>query len=149
MRSERRPENGISIETSALLRKLFKTYHCFLFTVPLIVQKRKNTDIIFVLKTVQKWLGLQPECHNYIRVLARYNKSDLLICGTHAYQPMCRLYNKDGDGEYRQESEFQGVGTVPYNPDHNSTYLLDGNYLYSGTGMNLSWGFQTGQVRFN
>lgn len=35
----------------------------------------------------------QEECQNYIRVLAMKSPGRLLLCGTHAYKPMCREYS--------------------------------------------------------
>ena len=34
----------------------------------------------------------QTECQNYIRVIAKTEKSRMLICGTHAFKPRCRHY---------------------------------------------------------
>ncbi|VDK33229.1 unnamed protein product [Gongylonema pulchrum] len=72
-------------------------------------------------------------CHNYIRVLAKDDGSNVLVCGTNAFQPMCRKYELEKYGEYRQNLEFSGVGIAPYDPNHNSTFLRDGDLLYAGT----------------
>ena len=34
----------------------------------------------------------QEECQNYIRVIARQAHRRLLVCGTNAYRPFCRIY---------------------------------------------------------
>lgn len=75
----------------------------------------------------------KDECHNYIRVLARDGLSNVLICGTNSFEPKCRQYEHEKDGEYGKNFEFQGQGLSPYDPNHNSTFLRDGDMLYAGT----------------
>ncbi|KHN76983.1 Semaphorin-1A [Toxocara canis] len=72
-------------------------------------------------------------CHNFVRVLASDGSSGVLVCGTNAFQPMCRQYDREKYGEYRQISEFSGLGIAPYDPNYNSTFLRDGDLLYAGT----------------
>ncbi|VIO95716.1 Plexin repeat family protein [Brugia malayi] len=73
-------------------------------------------------------------CHNYVRILAKHNNDQsILICGTNAFQPMCRKYEPEKYDEYRQNLEFSGLGIVPYDPNHNSTFLRDDDLLYAGT----------------
>uniref|UniRef100_A0A915B0J3 Sema domain-containing protein n=2 Tax=Parascaris univalens TaxID=6257 RepID=A0A915B0J3_PARUN len=72
-------------------------------------------------------------CHNFVRVLAKDAASEVLVCGTNAFQPMCRQYDREKYGEYRQILEFSGLGISPYDPSHNSTFLRDGDVLYAGT----------------
>uniref|UniRef100_A0A915PVP5 Sema domain-containing protein n=1 Tax=Setaria digitata TaxID=48799 RepID=A0A915PVP5_9BILA len=72
-------------------------------------------------------------CHNYVRILAKDDGKGILICGTNAFQPMCRKYEREKYGEYRQSLEFSGLGIAPYDPSHNSTFLRDGDLLYAGT----------------
>ena len=59
---------------------------------PKIKKKKHTNDLFFV---------TQEECQNYIRVLAMKSPGRLLLCGTHAYKPMCREYaykvNKEED----------------------------------------------------
>uniref|UniRef100_A0A914RY84 Sema domain-containing protein n=1 Tax=Parascaris equorum TaxID=6256 RepID=A0A914RY84_PAREQ len=75
-------------------------------------------------------------CHNFVRVLAKDAASEVLVCGTNAFQPMCRQYDREKYGEYRQILEFSGLGISPYDPSHNSTFLRDGDVLYAGTVQN-------------
>ncbi|VDK44696.1 unnamed protein product [Anisakis simplex] len=73
-------------------------------------------------------------CHNFVRVLAKDDRSSgVLVCGTNAFQPMCRQYDREKYGEYRQTAEFSGLGIAPYDPNYNSTFLRDGDFLYAGT----------------
>ncbi|VDN02870.1 unnamed protein product [Thelazia callipaeda] len=72
-------------------------------------------------------------CHNYVRVLAKDDKNGVLVCGTNAFQPMCRKYEHEKYGEYRQVLEFSGLGIAPYDPNYNSTFLRDNDLLYAGT----------------
>uniref|UniRef100_A0A0R3RXL1 Sema domain-containing protein n=1 Tax=Elaeophora elaphi TaxID=1147741 RepID=A0A0R3RXL1_9BILA len=79
-------------------------------------------------------------CHNYIRILAKDDDQSILICGTNAFQPMCRKYEGEKYGDYTQSLEFSGLGIAPYDPNHNSTFLRDGDLLYAGTGnVHIIW----------
>ncbi|TRY76741.1 hypothetical protein TCAL_04038 [Tigriopus californicus] len=73
-------------------------------------------------------------CQNYIVVIQQYSTdpSRYLICGTNAFKPMCREYI-DERGSYVKRSEFSGLGLAPFDPAHNSTAVLVGGELYSGT----------------
>ena len=74
----------------------------------------------------------QVDCQNYIRVLVKldhleHNREELLVCGTNAYNPMCRHYLINGfDALASVEKEFSGRGFCPYDPRHNSTYIYAG-----------------------
>ncbi|VDK76169.1 unnamed protein product [Litomosoides sigmodontis] len=72
-------------------------------------------------------------CHNYVRILAKDDDQSILICGTNAFQPLCRKYEREKFGEYKQSLELSGLGIAPYDPNHNSTFLRDGDLLYAGT----------------
>lgn len=37
----------------------------------------------------------QDDCQNYIRVLARINDEEMLVCGTNAYNPLCHRYGRN------------------------------------------------------
>lgn len=95
----------------------------------------------------------QEACHNYVRILAKDKRGGVLVCGTNAYRPKCRQYVGDKVyerwprltisklnrryfqfGEYAQGIEFPGQGLCPYDPTHNSTYVRDGDMIYTGTG---------------
>jgi len=88
----------------------------------------------------------EVDCQNYIRVLVQLDsrhpegKEELLVCGTNAYNPMCRHYltdvstnnNKKNDRSLVQK-EFSGRGFCPYDPRHNSTSIYADGELYAGT----------------
>lgn len=74
----------------------------------------------------------EEECQNYIRVLAMKSPGRLLLCGTHAYKPMCREYAYK-EGEYVLEKQVNGQGVSPYDPSHNSTAVLVDGELFVGT----------------
>ncbi|CAJ0930488.1 unnamed protein product, partial [Mesorhabditis belari] len=78
----------------------------------------------------------KQDCENYIRVLARQANGKMLICGTHAFKPMCREYvTGGGDGKPRSVRQFDGQAISPYDPNDNSTavYLPENDEIYSGT----------------
>ena len=75
------------------------------------------------------------DCQNYIRVLVQLDhhlegsKEELLVCGTNAYNPMCRQYLTDASNENDRsqvQKEFSGRGFCPYDPRHNSTSIYAG-----------------------
>jgi semaphorin 6 len=70
----------------------------------------------------------EDDCNNYIRVLAKTESSQLLVCGTNSYNPRCRYYRPDQRGIYGVGKEFSGKGYCPYNPRHNSTSIFTGTY---------------------
>lgn len=56
----------------------------------------------------------------------------LLVCGTNAYRPLCRVLDRQG----AVMLEFVGVGLSPLDPKHNTTFYkdADSDYLYAATG---------------
>lgn len=72
------------------------------------------------------------QCQNFIRVIAKTDKNRILICGTHAFRPRCRYY-KYKEAAYTMDQEFDGKGLTPYDPAHNSSYLLADGELYTAT----------------
>ena len=73
----------------------------------------------------------EDECNNYIRVLAKQSNDSLLVCGTNSFNPRCRSYMINEDGGYEVAREYSGRGQVPYDPQHNSTFLFTGDYSSS------------------
>lgn len=74
------------------------------------------------------------DCNNYIRVLAKADEDELLVCGTNAYNPRCRNYaRRNNQTVYEVTREFSGKGYCPYDPRHNSTAIYADGELYSGT----------------
>ena len=82
----------------------------------------------------------KDSCQNYIKVLKKYDDDSIyendggryLICGTNAYKPKCREYEDIAD-TFVMSKEISGIGKCPYDPDHSSTLLLDGDNVYAGT----------------
>ncbi|XP_050433257.1 semaphorin-1A-like isoform X2 [Adelges cooleyi] len=72
----------------------------------------------------------EDDCQNYIRVAYKKNNEELLVCGTNAFHPMCKVYNLT---DYTSGQEVDGRGRCPYDPLHNSTSIYTGDQLYSGT----------------
>ncbi|XP_022207444.2 semaphorin-1A [Nilaparvata lugens] len=75
----------------------------------------------------------EHHCHNYIRVGARVDDSQLLLCGTNAYKPLCRTYSIKENGEAEMTKETEGLGKSPYDPEHNSTAIYADGQLYAAT----------------
>jgi len=73
------------------------------------------------------------DCNNYIRVLAKVDSEELLVCGTNAYNPRCRNYSRNNGSVYEVTKEYSGKGYCPYDPRHNSTSIYTDGELYSGT----------------
>ena len=66
------------------------------------------------------------DCNNYIRVLAVADTDELLVCGTNAYNPLCRNYSRNNGSVYEVTKEYSGKGYCPYDPRHNSTSIYTG-----------------------
>uniref|UniRef100_A0A0K0F5F7 Sema domain-containing protein n=1 Tax=Strongyloides venezuelensis TaxID=75913 RepID=A0A0K0F5F7_STRVS len=76
----------------------------------------------------------EEECHNYIRVLSpEVSSNRTLICGTNSFKPKCRVI----EGNMREEAgnifQFSGIGIVPYDPFFESTFIRDGDELYTSS----------------
>lgn len=82
---------------------------------------------------------LEDDCQNYIRVLAKIDKSKILVCGTNSYKPLCRHYAYK-NGEYTMDKEYEGTALCPYDPDHNSTAIYSDGQLYAATAADFSGG---------
>lgn len=74
----------------------------------------------------------EDDCQNYVRVLARISDEEMLVCGTNAFNPLCRRYGQNGTS-YEVMKEFSGKGLSPYDPNHNSTAVFSDGELYAGT----------------
>ncbi|XP_055922508.1 semaphorin-1A isoform X2 [Eupeodes corollae] len=73
------------------------------------------------------------DCQNYIRVFARKNDGQIMICGTNSYKPRCRHYTVTNDQTFDLIKDVEAQGVCPYSPTHNSTYVYTGSQLYSAT----------------
>lgn len=105
----------------------------------------------------------ESDCHNYIRVFARLDDNQILLCGTNSYKPRCRHYAPASasslDDNYEMPpamvstTNFSGnlqpfeivrdveaQGLCPYSPVHNSTYAFADGQLYSATVADFSGG---------
>lgn len=74
----------------------------------------------------------QENCQNYIRIMARTNQGNLLLCGTNSFKPVCREYGIL-PGNYTMEKEKPGQAVCPYDPHHNSTAIYVGEYNHLNT----------------
>lgn len=73
-------------------------------------------------------------CQNFISVVQQFSDDPrrFFMCGTNAFSPVCKEFN-DERGGYVEKSQINGVGLAPFDPEHNSTAVLVGEELYSGT----------------
>ncbi|XP_018027086.1 semaphorin-1A [Hyalella azteca] len=76
--------------------------------------------------------GSDELCQNYIRILTHKAPGQYIICGTNAYDPMCREFKLE-NGALQMEREFQGRGLCPFGPSHNSTSVFADGQLYVGS----------------
>lgn len=74
----------------------------------------------------------EENCQNYVRILAKTSASNLLVCATNAFKPMCRDYIVHS-GNYTMASEKAGQALCPYDPQQNSTFVHVDGELYTGT----------------
>ncbi|CAD6201382.1 GSCOCG00000185001-RA-CDS, partial [Cotesia congregata] len=74
----------------------------------------------------------EENCQNYVRILAKTSASNLLVCATNAFKPMCRDYVVHS-GNYTMASEKAGQALCPYDPQQNSTFVHVDGELYTGT----------------
>ncbi|XP_051776632.1 sema domain, transmembrane domain (TM), and cytoplasmic domain, (semaphorin) 6D, like isoform X2 [Erpetoichthys calabaricus] len=73
----------------------------------------------------------KDECHNFIKVFVPRNDDLVFICGTNAFNPMCRYYRLDNleyDGE-----EISGLARCPFDARQTNVALFADGKLYSAT----------------
>ncbi|KAE8617766.1 hypothetical protein XENTR_v10009194 [Xenopus tropicalis] len=73
----------------------------------------------------------KDECHNYIKVFVPRNDEMVFVCGTNAFNPMCRYYRLntfDYDGE-----EISGLARCPFDARQTNVALFADGKLYSAT----------------
>lgn len=78
----------------------------------------------------------QNECHNFLRLALKIANDKLLVCGTHAFSPKCRMYKfQVNNYQYVEDHQYSGQAIVPYDPNHNSTfvYIKEQSELLVGT----------------
>ncbi|XP_005998351.1 semaphorin 6D isoform X2 [Latimeria chalumnae] len=73
----------------------------------------------------------RDECHNFIKVFVPRNDEMVFVCGTNAFNPMCRYYRLDTleyDGE-----EISGLARCPFDAKQTNVALFADGKLYSAT----------------
>ncbi|XP_004639083.2 semaphorin-6D isoform X9 [Octodon degus] len=73
----------------------------------------------------------KDECHNFIKVFVPRNDEVVFVCGTNAFNPMCRYYRLNTleyDGE-----EISGLARCPFDPRQTNVALFADGKLYSAT----------------
>lgn len=109
-------------------------------------------------------LHSQDNCQNYIRIIAKTEQGNLIVCGTNSFKPVCREYGiavstsrnycclcnvlstqlvsylffrffkNFQAGSYNFIKEKPGQAVCPYDPLHNSTAVYVGECSSSGKG---------------
>ncbi|XP_025026581.1 semaphorin-6D isoform X5 [Python bivittatus] len=73
----------------------------------------------------------KDECHNFIKVFVPRNDEMVFVCGTNAFNPMCRYYRLNTleyDGE-----EISGLARCPFDAKQTNVALFADGKLYSAT----------------
>ncbi|XP_056356255.1 semaphorin-6D isoform X5 [Oenanthe melanoleuca] len=73
----------------------------------------------------------KDECHNFIKVFVPRNDEMVFVCGTNAFNPMCRYYQLNTleyDGE-----EISGLARCPFDARQTNVALFADGKLYSAT----------------
>ncbi|KAG8575666.1 hypothetical protein GDO81_009632 [Engystomops pustulosus] len=73
----------------------------------------------------------KDECHNYIKVFVPRSDEMVFVCGTNAFNPMCRYYRLSSleyDGE-----EISGLARCPFDAKQTNVALFADGKLYSAT----------------
>nr|XP_020728533.1 semaphorin-6D [Odocoileus virginianus texanus] len=73
----------------------------------------------------------KDECHNFIKVFVPRNDEMVFVCGTNAFNPMCRYY-KLNTLEYDGE-EISGLARCPFDARQTNVALFADGKLYSAT----------------
>lgn len=77
--------------------------------------------------------GRTPDdCNNYIKIGVKLSEQTLYICGTNAYKPQCQKYDIKTE-PYITQTGMDGKGKCPYDPKHNSTFVLTDGHLFTAT----------------
>ncbi|KAM4829020.1 semaphorin-6D isoform 4-T10 [Thomomys bottae] len=73
----------------------------------------------------------KDECHNFIKVFVPRNDEMVFVCGTNAFNPMCRYYRLNTleyDGE-----DISGLARCPFDAKQTNVALFADGKLYSAT----------------
>ncbi|XP_072137640.1 semaphorin-6D-like isoform X1 [Mobula birostris] len=89
--------------------------------------KTRNSD---VQKCAMR--GKRPdECHNFIRVLVPQNDRTLFVCGTNAFNPVCRNYKMSS--LLQEGRDINGQARCPFETKQTNVALFAEGNLYSAT----------------
>uniref|UniRef100_A0A6Q2YG83 Semaphorin-3C n=1 Tax=Esox lucius TaxID=8010 RepID=A0A6Q2YG83_ESOLU len=84
---------------------------------------------------ILKGKSKETDCLNYIRVLQVLDNNQLYVCGTHAFQPVCRYLSLKG---FSLEGPVEdGRGKCSFDPAQSFTTIMVDGELYSGTSYNF------------
>uniref|UniRef100_A0A671X8U7 Semaphorin 3F n=1 Tax=Sparus aurata TaxID=8175 RepID=A0A671X8U7_SPAAU len=72
------------------------------------------------------------ECANFIRLIEPWNRTQLYVCGTGAYNPVCTFVNRGRKPQVRPGKVESGKGKCSYDPKLNSVSALINGELYAG-----------------
>ncbi|XP_062922076.1 sema domain, transmembrane domain (TM), and cytoplasmic domain, (semaphorin) 6D, like isoform X4 [Mobula hypostoma] len=73
----------------------------------------------------------KEECHNFIKVFVPKTDDTVFVCGTNAFNPVCRYYQLD-TLDYNGE-EVSGLARCPFDAKQTNVALFAENKLYSAT----------------
>ncbi|XP_020377946.1 sema domain, transmembrane domain (TM), and cytoplasmic domain, (semaphorin) 6D, like isoform X3 [Rhincodon typus] len=73
----------------------------------------------------------KDECHNFIKVFVPKSDGTVFVCGTNAFNPVCRYYRLD-TLDYNGE-EVSGLARCPFDAKQTNVALFADNKLYSAT----------------
>ncbi|XP_038669842.1 sema domain, transmembrane domain (TM), and cytoplasmic domain, (semaphorin) 6D, like isoform X2 [Scyliorhinus canicula] len=73
----------------------------------------------------------KDECHNFIKVFVPKSDGSAFVCGTNAFNPVCRYYRLD-TLDYNGE-EVSGLARCPFDAKQTNVALFADNKLYSAT----------------
>ncbi|XP_078386058.1 semaphorin-6D isoform X2 [Cetorhinus maximus] len=73
----------------------------------------------------------KDECHNFIKVFVPKSDDTVFVCGTNAFNPVCRYYRLD-TLDYNGE-EVSGLARCPFDAKQTNVALFADNKLYSAT----------------
>ncbi|XP_067827538.1 semaphorin 6D isoform X5 [Heptranchias perlo] len=73
----------------------------------------------------------KDECHNFIKVFVPKTDDTVFVCGTNAFNPVCRYYRLD-TLDYNGE-EVSGLARCPFDAKQTNVALFADNKLYSAT----------------
>ncbi|XP_064456708.1 semaphorin-1A-like [Ornithodoros turicata] len=70
-------------------------------------------------------------CGNFIRVVFRTSSGSLLVCGTHAFAPRCRVYKRDTMGNLTIKKDTDGKALCPADARQATVYIQTSQRLFS------------------